>query len=507
MVIFNDMFYRQKFDTFIRIYDGSVGYFVNKSNNSDRVTEESGAVFLAALSREPKTLNALSDEIAEKFMDVEKDTLKNDIVEFYGILEEDGFIVSGETKEELDRKDKRFSYSALEPKTIKTDFTPKVSRAKKSSQKYLEKYFKDRPHLMSLQIELTSRCNERCVHCYIPHENKVSDIEPALFYDILKQCRDMGVLSLTLSGGEPMLHKDFCDFLLKAKEYDFSINVLSNLTLLNDEIIAEMKANRLSSVQVSLYSLNPEIHDNITKLNGSFYKTRDNILRLIENDIPVQISCPTMKQNRNCFSDVMQWAHEHKCRATTDYIMMGRYDHTADNLDNRLSLDEVGKIINEVISQDKNYQQAILADNFDVRESRDRSDDLVCGVCVASICMVANGNVYPCAGWQGYVCGNVRETALREIWNNSPEVKYLRGLRKKDFPKCRNCEDKGFCAMCMVRNANENPDGDPLRVNEHFCKAAALNRKIVLESITAPMTTGFTIFPFEQLGNFCQCKT
>jgi radical SAM protein with 4Fe4S-binding SPASM domain len=76
--------------------------------------------------------------------------------------------------------------------------------------------------------------------------------------------------------------------------------------------------------------------------------------------------------------------------------------------------------------------------------------------------MAANGNVYPCAGWQGFVCGNVKETPLKEIWTNSPKVKYLRSLRKKDFPKCGGCADQGFCAMCMVRNANENPDGDGL---------------------------------------------
>jgi len=477
----SDMFYRQKFDTFIRIYDGDVGYIVNKSNYNDRVTEGSGALFFAALSRNPKSIDALTDEIAQKFSDVEKNELQKDIVEFFGILEDDGFIVSSNNVEELDQKDKRFSYTDLVPKTIKTDFTPQVQRAQKSSQKYLEEHFKDSPHLMSIQIELSSRCNERCLHCYIPHENKNSDIEPALFYEVMEQCREMGVLGLTLSGGEPMLHQNFCEFLRKAKEYDFSINILSNLTLLNDDIITEMKENRLSSVQVSLYSLNPEIHDSITQLKGSFYKTRDNILRLIENNIPLQISCPTMKQNRNCFADVMKWAHEHKCRASTDYVMMARYDHTTDNLDNRLSLDEVGKIINEVISLNNNYQKMILSDSFEEQESRDRSDDLVCGVCVSSICMVANGNVYPCPGWQSYICGNVKETPLKEIWNNSPKVKYLRGLRKKDFPKCRNCEDKGFCVMCMVRNANENPDGDPLKINEHFCKVAALNRKIVMD--------------------------
>jgi radical SAM protein with 4Fe4S-binding SPASM domain len=474
------MLYRQKFDTFIRVYD-DVGYITSKSDYGDRVTDASGAVFLAALSRKGQSLDVLTDKIVAAFIDVEKETLKRDAADFYAMLEEDGFIVSGETEAELDAKDTRFSYSALEPKTIKRDFTPIILRAEKSSQEYLDEHFKDRPHLTSLQIELTSRCNERCVHCYIPHENKISDIDPALFYDVLDQCRDMGLLSLTLSGGEPMLHKNFCDFLRKAKEYDFSINILSNLTLLNDEIIAGMTANRLSSVQVSLYSMKPEIHDAITKLPGSFEKTKNAILRLIEDDIPLQISCPTMKQNKNCYADVLHWAYDKKIRVITDYIMMARYDHSTGNLDNRLSLDETGHVINDIISNDTDYQKEILAADIAASDSRDISNDIVCGVCVSSICMVANGNVYPCPSWQDYVCGNIQETPLQEIWNNSPKVKYLRGLRKKNFPNCLSCANKSFCAMCMVRNANENPDGDPLKINEHFCKVAELNRKIVLD--------------------------
>jgi len=474
------MLYRQKFDTFIRVYD-DIGYINSKSDFSDRVVDSSGAVFLKAISRKPKTLEELCEEIAKSFVDVSPADIANDVVEFYSILEEDGFIVSGETEAELDKKDIRFSYSALEPKTVKSDFTPVIQRAAKSTQDYLDEHFKGKPHLTVLQIELSSRCNERCVHCYIPHENKIADIDPALFYDVLDQCRDMGVLSLTLSGGEPMLHKNFSEFLRKAKEYDFSINILSNLTLLDDDIIREMKENRLSSVQVSLYSMNPEIHDSITGLKGSFYKTKDNILRLIENDIPLQISCPTMKQNKNCFAEVLKWAHEHKVRAETDFIMMARYDHTTDNLDNRLDLDDVGKIINEIIEFNHYYEEELAKADFEKAETRDTSNDIVCGVCITSICMVANGNVYPCAGWQDYVCGNVRETPLKEIWENAPKVQYLRSLRKKDFPECMACNDKAFCAMCMVRNANENSDGDPLKINRHFCSVAKLNRKIVLE--------------------------
>jgi len=388
------MFYRQKFDTFIRVYD-DIGYITNKSDFSDRVVSQSGAIFLSALSREPQELENLALKNKEKYIDVDIETIIKDTKEFYDMLVEDGFIVSGETPEKCNEKDLRFSYKTIKPKTIKNDFTPIIMRVEKSTQDFLEEHFKDKPHLTSLQIELTSKCNERCIHCYIPHENKTTDIAPELFYDVLNQCKEIGVLNLTLSGGEPMMHKNFCEFLRKCKEYDFSVSILSNLTLLNDEIITEMKANRLSSVQVSLYSMNAEIHEKITQIKGSFEKTKASILKLIENDIPLQISCPTMKQNKNCYVDVINWAQKIKVRATTDYIMMAKYDGTTENLDNRLSLDEVAEVINDIIENDVDYQNKIKAENFDDTDEHDISNDIICGVCISSICMVANGNVIP----------------------------------------------------------------------------------------------------------------
>ena len=225
----------------------------------------------------------------------------------------------------------------------------------KSTQDFFEEYFKGKPQLTNLHIEITSRCNERCVHCYIPHDNKASYIEPDLFYDVLKQCKDMRLLHLTLSGGEPMLHKNFCDFLRKCKEYDFSINVLSNLTLLNDEIIKEMKAIPLLGVQVSLYSMNPNIHDEITQMKGSFEKTKNAILKLIENDIPLQISCPIMKQNKNCYDNVIKWAKKYKIHVGDDYVIIARYNHTTQNLSCRLSINEIKEVINYKVANDAKY--------------------------------------------------------------------------------------------------------------------------------------------------------
>ena len=254
------MFYKQRNDTYIRIYQ-DIGYLVNKINHSDYVTNFVGTVFLKALSRKPKSLENITEEISENFVDIDKIEIKSDIIGFFQQLESGGFIVSGKTFEEIEMKDLHFSYKNLIGNSVKDNAS--MILPPNETQKYLENYLKINPQLMTFQIELTSRCNERCVHCYIPHETKTTDIEPSLYYKVLEQCRNMNVLDITLSGGEALLHPEFCNFLRKAKEYDFSVSVLSNLTLLNDSIIAIMKESILCNVQVSLYSMDPWIHDSI----------------------------------------------------------------------------------------------------------------------------------------------------------------------------------------------------------------------------------------------------
>lgn len=481
------MYIKQTFDTFIRIYDG-LGYITNKANFSDRVCNESGAVLLSVLSRKPQSLDEILQKAVEKFENVSVEDIRGFAIDFYKQLVEDKYVVIADSLEELEKKDAatKFSYKFLKPKTINEDFTPEIKRADETTQVFLEKKFNDKPQLVHLQIELTSKCNERCVHCYIPHENKNTDIPDELFYSVLEQCKNMNLLSLTLSGGEPMSHPHFADFLRKAKEYDFSVSILSNLTLLNDEILKEMKENRLCSVQVSLYSMRPEIHDKITTVPGSFEKTMNSILKLVENDIPLQLSCPIMKENKDDLFAVQDFGNKLKVKVATDWTIMAHYDHTTGNLTHRISIDETKTLIRGMIEHSPSYQNMLLKSDFfenKKAETQWNPDDMLCGVGVSSCCMVANGNVYPCPGWQGYVMGNLYKNSLKEIWEDSPQTQWLRNIRKKDFPKCADCEDSMFCALCMVRNANENPDGNPLKLADHFCKAAKVNHQVVNEWI------------------------
>jgi radical SAM protein with 4Fe4S-binding SPASM domain len=439
----------------------------------DKIVSQSGTVFLSVLSRKPQKLDDMVAQINAVFPDVDFGVIKDDAKEFFGTLEREGFIISGKTLQECNEKDTRFSY-----KNIISEITDESDKSPaQSTQEFLEAYLEGRPQLTNVHIEITGMCNESCLHCYIPGTNRNHEMELSTFEDVLRQCKKMNVLHLTLSGGEPMLHRNFIDFLRMCREHEFSVNLLSNLTLLNAETLTEMKANYLLGVQVSLYSMNPGIHDEITGVKGSFEKTKSAILKLVENDVPLQIACPIMKNNKDCYQGVVDWGKKLKVNAGTDYVILAKYNHSAENLSCRLSIEELEEVIRERTHKDANYLKHIEG------EASKRTDfsgeDNICSVCHSSICINERGNVYPCAGWQDYVVGNVKSVSLQDIWLHSERVAYLRGLRRRDFTKCILCTDSDFCTMCLVRNANEEASGDPLVPNEYYCAVARLNKTIV----------------------------
>lgn len=474
------MLIRQTKDTFIRRY-GSIGYISNQLTRHDRNYDETGAIFLEQLSRNPKTISSIVTDLSKLFNDVSNDELNSDFIEFAKDLEKNNFVVIGNSEIELNSKEPSFTYKNGNPKTSTYNFaTSENTNILTDSADFFYEEFHKNPKIFGFQIELTSRCNERCIHCYIPDskKNEGVDMDLDLIHKVLDEARKMETLQLTISGGEPFLHKEINHVLTYARKKDFSITILSNLTLVNDEHIEILKEINPALIQVSLYSMNPLEHDAITLVKGSFNKTKQNIEKLVQSDIPVQISCPVMKLNRKSYRDVLKYAQSLQIKAQTDFIMMARADFDESNLANRLNLDETEELINDIINLDPDYIEFIRTlqpKSFDIDKFKDSP---ICGVGVDSICLTANGDYYPCAGWQGMILGNAKKQCLEDIWNHSKQIKYLRSITTNSFPECIKCNAKDYCAMCLVRNFNEN-NGNMLKISKHFCDVAFLNKKLV----------------------------
>ncbi len=463
------MYYKINNNVMYRLYD-SYGYITDNTMFGYRYMDdktiypgeeyvsESGAIMLNALSKVPKHIDDIVKYLLTIFVDVDYAELKNDTIDFFNYFVEKGFLSCGHSFDECQR------CIAYDEEQLIDNHTPILSGDCSNTTVCEFDY------LRSLHIEVANECNERCIHCYIPHEFKTKMMNPTLFYRLVEEAREMNMINITISGGEPLMHKDFIGFLKKCRELDMSVNVLSNLTLLTNEIATEMKANPLLSVQTSIYSMTPSIHDSITKIKGSFERTKAALLKLKDLGIPLQISCPIMKQNLDTFTDVISFGKENGIAVSVDYVIFASYDHSNCNLANRLSLEEVGQAFDK--QQSEQYIDALqeLAKEKLIL----KGDDSICTICQYYICVSAEGKAFPCIGWQEKIVGDLNKQSLKEVCEHSKEIKELKMIKRSDFPNCVECENRGYCTVCMMSNSNESKNNDPFEINDYHCKVAAL---------------------------------
>lgn len=476
---FLNMYYKRSTKVIFRDF-GNFGYLTDNRNFGyqtsntnilgDLILSKEGSIFFSALNDNPEPIKVISKRIAVIFDGVPYGQIVKDAQEFFDTLSFDGFVCRGESISECYNQDAQFNYLIGSGNEKGSE----LQKLEGDDENY-EKYFGSQPFLSSVHINVSSKCNEHCVHCYFPQRDKKSVMDLTMFNDIIEQCRNMRVLNITISGGEPMLNQELSSFLRKCREYNFSVNLLSNLTLLNDCILEEISINPLLSVQTSLYSMNPTIHDSITGVQGSFLNTQRGIIRLWNNNVPVQINCPIMKQNKDSYEQVIDWAHSLNIEADSDYYIFGQYDHNCTNLECRLSLNEVKTILQDKLKKG-NFAESIKNDS--IKRARLTGKDSACKVCRNRLCISVNGDVYPCEGWQSNVLGNIHNKSLKSIWHSS-KVNKLRNVRIDDFIKCVDCSDRYYCDICMLRNSNESRTGNPMEINEYFCAIAKMTHDLI----------------------------
>jgi radical SAM protein with 4Fe4S-binding SPASM domain len=110
--------------------------------------------------------------------------------------------------------------------------------------------------------------------------------------------------------------------------------------------------------------------------------------------------------------------------------------------------------------------------------------DPVCSICRYSFCVTASGKVFPCAGWQSNVVGDLNFETVQQVWENSEQIQALRKIKWAQFAQCVRCKDRGYCTVCMMWNSNENIDGNPYRINDYRCRIAALTHSKVDAALT-----------------------
>ena len=472
------MLIRLSKNTYVRQY-GPFTYVIERIRNFDQVYLDA-EVFFRWLTREPMEIAEVLGNICKVYGGADQLQIDQDFNELIAPLIRAGVLVTGKDVEELRKNDPFFSYDVENPKTLDTHTVQPKADGEVVTQEVLDKYFAEHPTIFTLQMDITQACTERCVHCYIPEYNPVF-LDFKTICRVIDEFREQGGLTLTLSGGECMMHPDFDKIVLYAREKDLIVGVLSNLTLCDDEKVALLSATE-STVQVSLYSMNPATHDVITRRPGSFEKTKAAIEKIRRAQIPCRISCPTMKANYKDYLEVLNYARSLRMDAQTDFIIMGKMNCDTSNLACRLDLSETRHILEDIVyrSLPVNNEYFDPAKKELVLSADEWGEKKVCGACVSSVCLDAVGNYYPCPAFGGIKLGNCYDQSLKWVWTESSETLRIRSVVARDFKKCINCPDRDYCSTCMCRNYNET--GDIFTPAQHFCDVARVNHEVVDEA-------------------------
>ena len=150
-------------------------------------------------------------------------------------------------------------------------------------------------------FEVTLRCNLRCQHCYIPGERRRSRKEPELNLEemqrILDEITDAGCLWLLLTGGEPLLRRDFLDIYTYAKRKGLLLTLFTNGTLVTRRIADYLADWRPFKIEITLYGATQETYERVTGIPGSYARCRRGIDLLLERKLPLSLKTMVMTLN------------------------------------------------------------------------------------------------------------------------------------------------------------------------------------------------------------------
>ncbi len=132
----------------------------------------------------------------------------------------------------------------------------------------LDKLFWENDIIASLKLELNYKCNLNCKHCYNPKDMDEYSINYEQAKKIIDDAYSSNIYSISLTGGECTINKDFLKIAKYVREKNMPLYILTNAQKLydDDDLFKEIISIYPNNIQISLYSMNPEIHDYIQVL-------------------------------------------------------------------------------------------------------------------------------------------------------------------------------------------------------------------------------------------------
>ncbi|HEY7096879.1 MAG TPA: radical SAM protein [Terriglobales bacterium] len=295
---------------------------------------------------------------------------------------------------------------------------------------------------LSLHLDVTYRCNERCIHCYLDHDDH-GELTTEEIKGVLEQAAEAGTFFLTLSGGEVFMRRDFFEILGHARRLMFNVRIKTNGVMIGKEEARRMRELGVEHVQISVYSHRPEVHDRITKLPGSLKRTIEAIRFIKSQGLKVTVANVLMRGNSEDHAGVQALAKELGASYTLDPTITPKIDGD----DSIVALRIPGSELHSV------FRTEALVGNVEEfcalppPVGEDVMEAYPCSAGHTAIYVSPYGDVTPCVQFP-LPSGNVRREKLMDIWRYSPELNEVRSIHARDLPVCSTCSHVGTCTRC-----------------------------------------------------------
>ncbi len=316
-------------------------------------------------------------------------------------------------------------------------------------------------------FELTARCNLSCIHCRAEasFEGERDELRTDEIKRVLGEIRGLGNVVVILTGGEPLIRRDFFEIAEYAKEIGLITAMASNGTLIDEGIAKRIKESGIRRVSISIDGGTPQTHDSFRGIKGSFEMAMAGIENLKKFGISVQINTTITRFNLKERDLILDLAKKMKASALHIFMLVpvGCGVNIVDSA--MLSPEEYEETLNwfyeKWIENPGIEFKATCAPHFyrivhqrgkPEREDFKRAFSTFTRGCLAgtNVCFISRkGDVQPC-GYLPVVAGNVREKNFSDIWKNSEVFLKLRNYEMLEG-KCGICEFKKICGGCRAR--------------------------------------------------------
>jgi len=341
--------------------------------------------------------------------------------------------------------------------------------------------FGKEPLLSHLDIELTERCNNACLHCYINlpadySEARKREFDTDQWKGIIAQAAELGALSVRFTGGEPLLREDFPELYLFARQLGLKVVLFTNARGITPEIARLLaRTPALGKIEVTVYGMRASTYDMVACSPGAYTEFRRGIQLLLDYSVPFIVKGALLPQNRVDMQELDDWAvsipwMENPPVYSLLFDLRCRHDSAARDRTIRglrLPTDECVAILDHRVPGYRAACEQVLKSS-----SGPAGTSLFTCRAGKGGCVDASGQYQPCMLLRDpSVTYDLKTGSLRDaLLNFFPRLKDIRATNPLYLQRCARCFLHGLCDQCPAKSWMEHGALDiPV---EYYCQIA-----------------------------------